>query len=345
MTELIIGVSGINAIDNPGPGVGVARAIKEDKALNAKVVGLAYDAMEPGIYMEWLIDKTYVLPYPSTNKEAFIGRLAYIKESYGLDCIIPNLDAELPIYTKYQAEIEAMGIKLFVPTQEQFQLRGKDKLPEVAKRIEVAIPETRVISSYKELTEAIGELGLPIMVKGSLYKAHKAQSMPQAMGYFNKIAAEWGYPIIVQQVVSGEEMNVVGVGDGEGGMIGQVGIKKMTTTHLGKIWTGVTIKNQKMLDATEAFVREYNWKGPFELECMVDGDTVYLIEINPRFPAWCYFSAGVGINLPANTVRKLFDMPLNVAPDYDAGKLYVRYTYETVTDINTFQNIIIQGEN
>ena len=98
-----------------------------------------------------------------------------------------------------------------------------------------------------------------------------------------------------------------------------------------------------MLDATEAFVREYNWKGPFELECMVNGDTVYLIEINPRFPAWCYFSAGVGINLPANTVRKLFDMPLNVAPDYEAGKLYVRYTYETVTDINAFQNIIIAG--
>ena len=64
------------------------------------------------------------------------------------------------------------------------------------------------------------------MVKGSLYKAYKAHTMPQAMGYFNKIAAEWGYPIIVQQVVSGEEMNVVGVGDGEGGMIGQVGIKK-----------------------------------------------------------------------------------------------------------------------
>ena len=125
MTELIIGVSGINAIDNPGPGVGVARSLKEDKALNVKVVGLAYDAMEPGIYMEWLIDKTFVLPYPSTNKEAFIGRLAYIKQSYGLDCIIPNLDAELPIYTKYQAEIEAMGIKLFVPTPRAVSTAGQ----------------------------------------------------------------------------------------------------------------------------------------------------------------------------------------------------------------------------
>jgi carbamoyl-phosphate synthase large subunit len=345
MKEFVVGVSGINAVDNPGPGVGVARALKDDKELNVSVVGLAYDAMEPGIYLDWLIDKTFMLPYPSSGKRAFIERLGYIKDSYGLDFIIPNLDAELPLYAQYSAEIEALGIKLFVPNPEQFRLRGKDRLPEVAEKINIKVPQTEVVNSIQELSQAIEKIGLPIMVKGALYKAYRAYMVQEAIGYFNQIASEWGYPIILQEVVSGEEMNVVGVGDGEGGLIGQVGIKKMWITSLGKIWTGVTIKNEQMLAAAENFVREYRWKGPFELECIVDGDTVYLIEINPRFPAWSYFSTGVGINLPANTVRKAFNLPLTVARDYEAGKLFIRYTYEIITDMQPFQNIVTKGEN
>ena len=58
MKDLAIGVSGINAVDNPGPGVGVARSLKEDTSLNARIIGLAYDAMEPGIYMDWVVDRT-----------------------------------------------------------------------------------------------------------------------------------------------------------------------------------------------------------------------------------------------------------------------------------------------
>lgn len=345
MNQITIGVSGINAVDNPGPGVGIARALKEDEGLNASIVGLAYDAMEPGVYLEWLMDKTYIIPYPSTSKEALLERLAYIKATNGLDFIFPNLDAELPFYTQCQKEIEDMGIGLFVPTPEQFHLRGKDRLPEVAERVGIDIPRTVIAYSYAELLEGIDTLGLPLMVKGALYKAYRAHTSSGAVGHFNKITAEWGVPIILQQVVTGEELNVVGVGDGQGNLIGQVGIKKMWITELGKIWTGVTIRHEKMLEAAEDFVRTYKWKGPFELECIVDGDTVYLIEINPRFPAWSYFAAGVGVNLPANTVRTALNMPLTDMPEYEPGKLYIRYTYETIKEMSDFQRITLRGEN
>ena len=123
-----------------------------------------------------------------------------------------------------------------------------------------------------------------------------------------------------------------------------VGIKKMSVTALGKIWTGVTIKNRPMLDAAERFVREFAWRGPFELECIVNGDAVYLIEINPRFPAWSYFATGVGANLPAQLVRHALGLPAVAAPDYEAGKLFVRYTAELVTDMATFQKMVTRGE-
>jgi len=97
MKTLRVGVTGINAGDNPGPGIGIARSLKEAADLNIEIVGLAYDAMDSGNYMNWVIDKSFTMPYPSNGGDAYLARLAYVKQSYGLDYVIPSLDAELPI--------------------------------------------------------------------------------------------------------------------------------------------------------------------------------------------------------------------------------------------------------
>ncbi|SNR65150.1 ATP-grasp domain-containing protein [Desulfurobacterium atlanticum] len=338
-----VAVSGINAVDNPGPGIGVIKSIKEANK-DAKIIGLAYDAMEPGVYMDWLIDRTFIMPYPSEGEEPFINRLLYIKETEGLDVVIPTLDAELPLFIANAEKLKACGISTFLPTKKQFRLRAKDSLSELAETIGLKVPESFTVTSYEELTEAINKLKFPVMIKGVFYKAYKAFTYQEATSYFNKIAAEWGYPIIVQKVVSGEEMNVVGVGDGEGENFGLVGIKKLWITSLGKIWTGVTVKHEKMLMAAERFVKATKWKGAFELECIVSNDDIYLIEVNPRFPAWVYFSTGVGVNLPA----RLLDAALGKEPprdsEYPPGKLYIRFTDDFITDMDIFQKIVTRGE-
>jgi carbamoyl-phosphate synthase large subunit len=116
------------------------------------------------------------------------------------------------------------------------------------------------------------------------------------------------------------------------------------------MWTGVTVKNQRMLDAAEKFVRCHRWRGPFELECMVADGEVCLIEINPRFPAWVYLATAVGLNLPSQLLRRSHDLPpapgaVGMVADYEAGKLFVRYSYDLVTDMAPFQNTVTRGEN
>jgi len=57
MGELTIAVTGLNAADNPGPGVAVVRAIRAGAEVRAaggrgcRIVGLTYDALDPGAYM------------------------------------------------------------------------------------------------------------------------------------------------------------------------------------------------------------------------------------------------------------------------------------------------------
>ena len=99
MTEntkpLVIAVTGLNAIDSPGPGVAVIRAIRDGLSRPLRIIGLAYENLEPGIYMDDICDKTYQISYPAAGAEVLYNSIKYIHDQEGIDVIIPNFDAEL----------------------------------------------------------------------------------------------------------------------------------------------------------------------------------------------------------------------------------------------------------
>ncbi len=339
-----IAISGINDTDNPGPGVGIARSLKESD-MACDIIGLSYDIQDPGNYMDFVIDKSYILPYPTHGWEGIKSRLLYIKEHYGLDMVMPSLDAELPMYIKYQDELKTLGIKTVLPTAKQFDLRAKDALKEVSEVLGIIYPETHKVLSVNELESALKKLEFPCVVKGNYYKAYIVHNQSDAIKRYTEISNEWGFPILVQKMVSGDELNVVGAGDGKGNTLGLVAAKKMTTTAMGKFWNGISIIHPRLLEIAQKFVSRYQWNGPFELECMVHGDTIYMIEINPRFPAWVYFATGGGVNLPERIVKMAFDEPYESSCDYKAGKMMIRYTYETVVDVTELSQLAIEGES
>ncbi|MCF8344898.1 MAG: hypothetical protein K9H13_09715, partial [Bacteroidales bacterium] len=95
-----IGVTGLNAIDSPGPGIAVIRGLREAASFDVRIIGLAYESLEPGIYMHDHVDKTYHIPYPSTGTDLLLQRLEYVHQQEKLDLIIPNFDAELYSFIK-----------------------------------------------------------------------------------------------------------------------------------------------------------------------------------------------------------------------------------------------------
>lgn len=341
---LVVGISGLNAVDNPGPGVGVARSLRERSDLDVQIVGLAYNALEPGIYMDWVVHRSYTLPYPSTTPHEYLARLRHICDETGLNCLIPCLDSELPVFIRFQAELAAMGIRTFLPTMSQFRWRAKDHLAELAAKAGLRYPQTWSVSTEAELCRIAAEAGFPLFVKGVFYDARKTFQLADALGTFRRLMAEWGGPVLLQEAVVGDELNVVGVGDGAGGLLGMVAAKKTYVTALGKMWGGVTVRHDGLMDAARRFVAACKWRGPFELECMVRGDDICLIEINPRFPAWVYLATGVGVNLPARLVDHMFGRPTDTHCDYHAGRLFMRYSYDMVAPLERFQKTLTTGQ-
>jgi len=336
---MIVAISGLNNTDNPAPAIPVAKSL----IAKHKVIGFSYDPNEPANYMD-IISKKYLMPYPSLGIDELKNRLLYLKEKENLEAIIPNLDAELPLYIKYQDEIEEMGIKLCLPSLENFELRNKNNLDKLCENMDMSYPKTREITSADELYKISQEVSFPLMIKGNYYKAYKVYNLQSAMEAFYTISNEWGFPILVQDIVEGEEINLVGVGDGLGELKGAVAIKKLTTTSIGKIWTGITIQNPKLMNIAKDFIAKTKWKGPFELECMINTNHIYLIEINPRFPAWVYFATGVGINLPQMVVDIMSGIEVQAELTYPSNKMYVRFTDELITDFSDFTTLLTQKE-
>ena len=341
---ITVAVTGLNNIDSPGPGVSVIRGIK-DSGLNVRIIGLAYENLEPGIYMPGLVDKTYLIPFPSTGSEAFLGRLSYIDEKEDLDLIIPNFDSELYLFIKYSDQLLKMGIRTFLPTLAQFEERHKDNLPEYGKKYGIKMPASQAIVNSKELSNLPKPISYPYYIKGKFYEAYKVNNNNEGVSYFNKLSAKWGLPVVVQQSISGTEVNVIVLGDGEGNTISAVAMRKQYITDKGKAWGGITINDERLIEITHDIVKKTKWRGAMELEMIkTDEGDYHLIEINPRIPAWVYLAVGAGQNIPEMVCRLAMGEKVAPLTDYEYGKMFIRYSWDLIGDISDFEKIIIFGE-
>lgn len=341
-----IAVTGLNNTDNPGPGVPVIRSIQLEKNFSCDFIGLHYDNLEPGIFMPELKSKSYMIPYPSEGPESLLNRLIYIHQKENLNIIIPTLDSELYNFIYIYDTLREYGINTFLPTNENLETRSKDKLFDFCKKHNLDSPKTFVVNSLELAHQAIKEIGYPVVVKGIFYEAYICHTLDQVNSRFYQLTSKWGLPIILQEMIIGEEFNVAAVGDGTGRTTGAVAMRKLFITDKGKGWAGVTIGDDKLIELTHKVIELMKWKSGLELEIIKsrkDGK-YYLLEINSRLPAWVYLTANAGINLPFHLVKLALGEDVPTQTDYEIGKMFVRCSLDLITDMKTYEQISIFGE-
>jgi carbamoyl-phosphate synthase large subunit len=343
--KITLAVTGLNNTDNPGPGVPFIRGIKESAEFDVFVVGLVYENLEPGIYMEGLCDRIFQVPYPSTGSDELIERIEYIHQQEKIDILVPNFDAELFAFMKNEERLLKLGIHTFLPSLQQYQEREKHRLPEFGKKYGIKVPASLNLGSLGQITEMEEKFDYPVMVKGQFYDAFQAGNKEQVKQAFMKISAQWGLPVIAQEYVTGTEVNVVALGDGKGTTVAAVPMRKQYITDKGKAWGGITLADEKMMDLTRSLIQKTRWKGGMELELIKtkNGD-YYLIEINPRLPAWVYLAVGAGQNIPEALVKLALGMKVEPMHSYRIGKMFVRYSYDMIVDLEKFAAISMNKE-
>ncbi len=342
MKKLCIAVSGLHRGENPQPGAGIVRSLRR-RFPDAFIVGLSYDVMESGIYVEGGPDEVHLMPYPTAGGVALLDRIDAIRQRTPFDFFIPTLDAEIEVFASLGEQLGQRGIKTLLPSVEILKRRAKQNLPILAATCEVRIPETRLACDLNNACRAGDELGYPLVVKGPYYEAKIVHNVAQLSAAASHLLSEWGSPLILQRVVSGTEFNVLGVGDGNGNWLGHCCLRKTQLSDKGKGLSGITVKDERLSKLCAGLIRELKWPGPFEIELIREEATgeYVLVEINPRFPAWVDFPSMLGSNFPALLVDML-QMEHSPEPVADCapGSFYIRHQIEVVGDINRYAELL-----
>ena len=346
MDKVNFAVTGLNATDNPAPGIAVVRAIRSDKTWHGRAIGLAYDSLDTGVYDPDLCDRVFLIPYPTEGERALLARLEYVHSVEPFQVLIPTLDAELVTFIRLRHELEPMGIRMLVPTEQQLMIRSKAQLGDFAHAHGIPFPLSLTLVSPDSMADAMAELGVPIVVKGCYYEAQICHTLDQAMVASKSIASRWGLPVLAQLYMPGEEYDVCALGDADGKLNGAVAMRKLRLTDKGKAWAGITIHDEELLDLSRTVVEGLKWTGPMEIEFIKSANDgkFYLFEINPRFPAWCYLTAGCGLNLPARYVKLAMGEIVAPSVDYRPGTIFVRHATDIICSLDILESLTTRGE-
>src|SRR5471030_3069120 len=119
-----IAVSGLHRGENPQPGAGIIRSLRR-RFPDAHIVGLSYDVMESGIYVEGGPDEVHLMPYPAAGGAALLERIDSIRQRTPFDFFIPTLDAEIEVFASLQRELNQRGIRTCLPPVNVLKRRAK----------------------------------------------------------------------------------------------------------------------------------------------------------------------------------------------------------------------------
>jgi carbamoyl-phosphate synthase large subunit len=218
-------------------------------------------------------------------------------------------------------------------------------LPDFGEKHQVNVPYSKSLINHSYILDLKEDFEFPVMVKGKFYDAYIAYNEEQVKMHYNKISAKWGLPVIVQEFVKGTEVNVVALGDGLGNTIGAVPMRKQYITDKGKAWGGITLADKNMLDLTKKIISGTKWRGGMELELIkTSKNELFVIEINPRIPAWVYLAVAAGQNLPAALVKLALGQKVMPFDKYDVGKMFVRYSWDMIVGLKEFEMLSTKGE-
>ena len=238
-----------------------------------------------------------------------------------------------------------MGVTTIIPSLDSFQKRSKANLTELCDSAGVKTPKTLSAVDASAALEAAEDIGFPTFIKGPYYDAYKVYGSDDVIARANHLLAEWGGPLLVQEEKLGSEFNIIGVGDGKGNIVTKCSVRKTVVSSKGKGYGGVTVRDPKLNELCDKLISELQWYGPFELEFLREESTedYYLLEINPRFPAWADVPAQLGSNMAETAILLAQGQTVDPVDDCPVCQFFLRHNVDLVGSVNEFGQLMANG--
>ncbi len=322
MKDATIAVSGVHSDPDPSPGIGVARSLREAFP-EAALYAVDYDVRSSGLHHP-VFDSLLVQPvWSELDLETYsLQILQHLDQPAG--CWISGLDVE----SEWLAEVAREHPRLLVPSTAA-QASVRKPVLSCAPSLGMTVPEFLPASSAPTDLHALGRRsGWNLWVKGKYHEAYRANGFADLWRQIGALALHWPREdLFVQKHVTGLERSIVFAAY-KGRLLGAVEVEKRSVTSQGKTWAAsVTAAPTDIAERLAHLVAEFRWTGGGEVEFVRDsGGRDWLIDLNPRFPAYIYGVTLCGHNLPACLVGAA--LGLEHSPGHGSAKQFIRVVQE-----------------
>ncbi len=188
-----------------------------------------------------------------------------------------------------------MGVPILGTAAEDVDAaEDRERFDQILEQCHIPRPAGTTVYTAQEAKEAAAKLGYPVLVRPSyvlggqgMQIAINDQDIDQFIGIINQIAQE--HPILVDKYIMGKELEIDAICDGEDILIpGIMEHIERTGVHSGDSISvypanNITESNvETMVDYTRKLAKALHVKGMINIQFIVEGENVYIIEVNPR---------------------------------------------------------------
>ena len=247
--------------------------------------------------------------------------LKYCKENC-IDALIALLDMDLLVLAKNRKRFEDIGVRLIVSDEQVIEIcNDKWNTYQFLKEKGFDAPKT-----YIDLNEALealdtGVITYPVIVKPRWGMAsiavYTANNRRELKGLYKKIQEEIFETVLkyesdqnrdacvlIQQMLQGQEYGLDVINDLEGNYRTTI-VKKKIAMRSGETDCAMTVKDENIAKVGEQLSKAMGHIANLDTDIFVDGEKIYILEMNARFGGGYPFSHVAGVNLPKAIIRWL----------------------------------------
>lgn len=274
--------------------VGLVRAFRAavGRFGHGRVVTTDINALSPALYFG---HRNHIVPL--TTDPDYIPIIQSICDVENIDLIVPTIDDELPLFGRLRPQFEANGTWVAVSSEATGQIcNDKYRTWEFAATNGIETPRTRLA-----LDVNYDDVRYPVVVKprngrGSIqvFTAHSETELR----FFSQYVPD----AVVQDYLDGTEFTVDVCSDFDGRVISVVPRERLLI-RAGVSDRGITRRNRAVSEFARHVAESLQLVGPSNVQCMWNGRTTSLIEVNPRFSGGISLTIKAGADFPAWLVQ------------------------------------------
>lgn len=259
----------------------------QNLGLAGRVITTDNNSLSPGLHVS---DAHFMAPL--TTHPDYIGLIRSLCSRENISLIIPTIDDELPIFGAAMQEFAGLGIRVLV-SREEVGVICNDKYRSYGFLIENQIPTAKTFLPG-ELPWA--NLQFPLFIKprrgrGSV-GAHAIRGVEELRFYLGCVQEP-----IVQEFLPGREFTIDVLCDFSGKVISVVPRERLWI-RAGVIDRGRTINHPGLIATGKRVAEALGIRGAANIQCMLDSQSVKIIEINPRFSGGIPLTIAAGADFP-----------------------------------------------